>query len=78
VIPDRVSACCPCAVAACGHPRSSHYDYILNGRDQQRCRDCDPTAGLPAGLYEAQGDTYAAAMMAAADHWYEPPPAQGG
>lgn len=26
----------------CGHERSAHYVYCNNGRDQGRCRECDP------------------------------------
>lgn len=63
---------CEECLCRCGHPRSSHYDYILNGRDQQRCSRCDPMTGKASGLYEVQGDSYAAAMMLAADHWFEP------
>ncbi len=26
----------------CGHDKALHYQYVLNGRDQWRCKWCDP------------------------------------
>jgi hypothetical protein len=58
-----------CAAPLCGHPESDHYTYILNGRDQTRCRSCDPHTGkeIPT-LYAMESGTYEAAMYHAADH----------
>lgn len=56
----------------CGHPRSDHYQYILNGHDQTRCKSCDPMSGIPGGNYAMDHDSYVAAMYRAADHGFTP------
>lgn len=67
-----------CAVPVCRHPESEHYIYVLNGRDQSRCRACDPLVGLPPGNYVMDSDSYTAAMDRAADHRFELAPAEAG
>jgi hypothetical protein len=58
----------------CGYPRDDdHHENILNGRDQTRCRSCDPHSGnrMP-GPHEMESGTYEEAMFRAADHDFEP------
>ena len=57
------------AECVCGHAKAEHYEYVLNGRDQTRCRACDPHTGkrMPV-LYAMTEGTYEAAMFEAADH----------
>lgn len=37
----------------CGHRRSAHYEYCLNGFPQTRCRECDPHTGKRIGVHHA-------------------------
>jgi hypothetical protein len=59
-------------ICICGHEQAAHYDYILNGHDQTRCRECDPHKSREPGNYVMDGDSYEAAMFFAADHAFEP------
>lgn len=63
-------------LCVCGHPRSDHYNYILNGEPQVRCKSCDPlTSVRSSGDVELIGfeeGTYARAMYFAADHDFVP------
>jgi hypothetical protein len=59
----------------CGHDREAHYEYVLNGRAQGRCRDCDPTKHRTPGNYVMVADSYEAAMDRTADHDFAPDPA---
>lgn len=53
----------------CRHRESEHYEYILNGRPQMRCRGCDPHTGRrEPGNYAMDADSYEATMYHAADH----------
>jgi hypothetical protein len=60
-------------ICRCGHPEDDHYEYILNGRPQTRCRECDPHKNRAPGNYAMDSDSYVAAMYHAADHDFEPP-----
>lgn len=58
-----------CAVEYCGHPRSAHYTYILNGAAQMRCRLCDPHRNRRGGgEYEMVSGSAEADMYLLADH----------
>lgn len=68
-MPDR--AVVDESLCVCGHPRSAHYTYILNGLPQERCKACDPFAQNSDTLVAMETDSYVAAMYYAADHTFQ-------
>ncbi len=61
MIPDPIKPC------QCGHDRERHYTYILNGREQWRCKWCDPFLGNGRGGNFVMSDAMAK-LDQAADH----------
>lgn len=57
----------------CGHAKSDHYTYVLNGHDQQRCKKCDPHTGKRIGAVHAmQAGSEEDRMYHFADHDFVP------
>lgn len=58
----------------CGHDRSEHYEYILNGRPQTRCKACDPHKhrGSGSDIRVMVKGTAESDMYFYADHDFKP------
>lgn len=56
----------------CGHDESDHYTYCLNGRDQQRCKKCDPFANRTEVNIEMQEGSETHRLYHFADHDFVP------
>lgn len=60
-------------ICKCGHPKSDHYEYILNGHPQIRCKKCDPhsnRSNMPTHYAMTSGSAESD-MYLAADHDFE-------
>lgn len=58
----------------CGHVREEHYTYIRNGRDQSRCKKCDPWNGIRGkgeGNFAIESGSRFEQADRAADHNFE-------
>lgn len=58
----------------CGHPEQDHYEYILNGSPQTRCKTCDPHTGKRgmSSCYAMQSGSEEDRMYRFADHDFVP------
>lgn len=56
----------------CGHRKEDHYEYILNGEPQTRCKGCDPFKERDGGNYAMDHGSWFSAMYHAADHMFSP------
>lgn len=57
----------------CGHQQSDHYEYVLNGNPQTRCKTCDPHTGKRIGVnHEMQAGSEECRMYQFADHDFQP------
>lgn len=57
----------------CGHEKQDHYEYILNGNPQTRCKSCDPHTGkrMPT-CYAMQSGSEEDRLYHFADHDFVP------
>lgn len=56
----------------CGHERGQHYEYILNGNPQTRCKTCDPDKNRGGGDFVMESGSEFERLYHFADHDFEP------